>query len=177
MRLLFEIDRKNYENCTHTFVRNSARSIIIRGEKLAMIFSRKDRYYKLPGGGIEQGEDYVTAMIRETLEEVGLTVKPETVREFGYVHRIQKGSHGEGEVFIQDNFYYFCEAEDGEVVPTLTESEKKADYVPVFVEPEAAIAANKAALEAPNLPDTAAAMLEREIRVLEMLLEEDLLGK
>ena len=29
MRLLFEMDKKDYEHCTHRFVRNSARSIII----------------------------------------------------------------------------------------------------------------------------------------------------
>ena len=30
MRLLFDMDLKDYDDCTHTFVRNSARSIIIR---------------------------------------------------------------------------------------------------------------------------------------------------
>ena len=29
MRLLFEMDKKDYEHCTHRFVRSSARSIII----------------------------------------------------------------------------------------------------------------------------------------------------
>ncbi len=174
MRLLFEIDRKNYENCTHTFVRNSARSIILRGGKLAMIYSQKLGFYKLPGGGIEEGEDYVAAMIRETREEVGLTVKPETVREYGYVHRIQKGSHGDAECFVQDNFYYFCEAEEGAAAPDLTEKEKAVGFVPVFVEPEEAIAQNRAVLESEeDLSETAAAMLEREIRVLEMLLAEN----
>ena len=33
MRLLFEMDKKDYEHCTHRFVRNSARSIIIRDGK------------------------------------------------------------------------------------------------------------------------------------------------
>lgn len=33
MRLLFEMDKKDYDNCTHTFTRNSARSIIINNYK------------------------------------------------------------------------------------------------------------------------------------------------
>lgn len=88
MRLLFEMDKKDYEYCTHRFVRNSARSIIIRDGKIAMIHSLKYDYYKFPGGGIENGENPVEAMIRETREEAGLVVKPETVKEYGYVHRM-----------------------------------------------------------------------------------------
>ena len=45
MRLLFELDKKDYENCTYRTVRNSARSIIIRDGKLAMIYSKKNGYY------------------------------------------------------------------------------------------------------------------------------------
>lgn len=41
MRLLFEMDKKDYDECTHTFTRDSARSIIIMGGRIAMIHSRK----------------------------------------------------------------------------------------------------------------------------------------
>ena len=90
MRLLFEMDKKDYDQCTHTFTRNSARSIIIRDGKVAMIHSIKYDYYKFPGGGIENDGDPVEAMIRETREEAGLVVVPESIKEYGYVHRIQR---------------------------------------------------------------------------------------
>lgn len=45
-------------------------------------------------------------MMRETMEEAGLKVIPETVREYGFVHRIQKSSVDETECFIQDNYCY-----------------------------------------------------------------------
>lgn len=41
MRLLFKIDKKDYENCTSKYVRNSARSIIIKDNKIAMVHSEK----------------------------------------------------------------------------------------------------------------------------------------
>lgn len=66
MRLLFELDKKDYGDCAHTFRRNSARSILIRDGKLAMIHSQTHACYKFPGGGIEAGEDPIAAMIRET---------------------------------------------------------------------------------------------------------------
>ena len=103
MRLLFEMDKKDYENCTHSFVRNSARSIIISNKKLAMIHSMKYDYYKFPGGGIENGENPIDAMIRETREEAGLVVKPETAKEYGYVHRVQRSGKDATECFKHHN--------------------------------------------------------------------------
>ncbi|MBY5034417.1 hypothetical protein K6V78_04985 [Streptococcus gallolyticus] len=41
MRLLFEMDKKDYQDCTRTYVRNSARSIIISDGKVAMVHSAK----------------------------------------------------------------------------------------------------------------------------------------
>ena len=101
MRLLFEMDKKDYGGCTRSFTRDSARSIIIRDGKIAMIHSQKYDYYKLPGGGIEPGESDVDALIRETAEEAGLNVIPDSIREYGYVHRIQKSTVEEDEYFIQ----------------------------------------------------------------------------
>ena len=103
------MDKKDYDQCTHTFTRNSARSIIIRDGKVAMIHSLKYDYYKFPGGGIENGEDPVEAMIWETQEEAGLVVIPESVREYGYVHRIQRSGKDITECFVQDNYYYLCD--------------------------------------------------------------------
>ena len=90
MRLLFSMDLQDYDDCDHRFVRNSARSVILQGGKISMIHSLQYDYYKFPGGGIEDGEDPVEAMIRETREEAGLVVVPASVRPYGYVHRAQR---------------------------------------------------------------------------------------
>ena len=107
MRLLFELDKNDYAHCTHTFVRDSARSIILKNGLVAMVHSLKYDYYKFPGGGIEVGETVVEAMVRETLEEAGLVVIPDSIKEYGYVHRVQKSKADETERFVQDNYYFF----------------------------------------------------------------------
>lgn len=168
MRLLFEIDKQDYADCTYTFVRNSARSIILRGGKVAMIHSLKQDYYKFPGGGIEADETPVEAMIRETREEAGLVVRPETVREYGLVHRIQRGGVDPNECFIQDNFYYLCDAEAEILSPQMEDYEAEAGFTLEFVDARHAIRTNReSALE--NRYQT---MLLREARALEMLIEE-----
>lgn len=56
MRLLFEMDKKDYSDGGKIFSRPSIRGIIVRNGKIAMIHSLKYDYYKLPGGGAEQRE-------------------------------------------------------------------------------------------------------------------------
>ena len=171
MRLLFEMDLHDYDDCTHSFVRNSARSIIIRDGKVAMVHSLKYDYYKFPGGGIEQGENPVEAMIRETREEAGLVVIPETVREYGFVHRIQKSTSDPTEAFVQDNFYYLCDAQDAVVSQDLDGYESKENYTLEFVDPGTATRKNRDVAQSPYNR----MMFEREARVLEMLTAEGLL--
>ena len=171
MRLLFEMDRHDYDQCTRSFVRDSARSIIIRDHKAAMIHSLKYNYYTFPGGGIESGESRVAAMIRETREEAGLVVIPESVREFGYVHRIQRSTSDPTECFIQDNYYYLCNALEEAVSQDLDDYESEESYVLEFIDPRTAIRANRAVAESPY----SRVMFEREAKVLEMLMAEGLL--
>ena len=171
MRLLFEMDKKDYENCTHSFVRDSARSIIISDKKLAMIHSKKYDYYKFPGGGIENGETPIAAMMRETREETGLVVKLETIKEYGYVHRIQKSDTDDTECFVQDNYYYLCQVEDEVVAQCLDNYEAQENFVLEYVAPQVAIMRNRSVGQSPYNP----LMFEREAKVIELLMAEGLI--
>ncbi|MBQ0167125.1 MAG: NUDIX domain-containing protein [Treponema sp.] len=77
--------------------------------RIVMAYVSKYGYYKFPGGGIHDDEDKVAALIRETAEETGLEVIPESVIEAGVVGRRQKSIVTGNTVFSQDNFYYFCD--------------------------------------------------------------------
>ncbi len=172
MRLLFALDKKDYGACMRTFVRNSSRSIIIRGGRIAMIHSRKYDYYKFPGGGIEPGETPEDALIRETREEAGLIVIPESIQEYGYVHRIQRSPGDERECFVQDNFYYLCRAEYKPGRQDLDDYESEEGFTPVFIEAETAIFANRRKDHGPGKQ----VGIEREARVLELLISEGYFG-
>lgn len=171
MRLLFDMDRMDYGECSHTFTRNSARSIIIRNGKIAMLHSLEYDHYEFPGGGIEKGETPIEAMIRETKEEAGLIVIPESIKEYGYVHRIQKSDKDPTECFVQDNYFYLCDAEEGLFFQNEDEYEPEEFYQLEFIEPDSAIRRNR------NIKKAGASqmMLEREIRVLETLISEGLI--
>ena len=168
MRLLFEMDRGDHSLCDHEFRRPSARAILIRDGRIAMVHSLKYDYYKFPGGGIEAGETPEQAVIRETLEEAGLTVIPGSVREYGLVRRVQRSPVDPTERFLQENYYYLCEARPGQTAQQLDGYEAEERFTPEFVEPETVIRVNRTGEHGPKDPF----MLEREARVLEMLMDE-----
>lgn len=172
MRLLFEMDTKDYDTNGVAFVRHSARCIHIKNGLAAMVHSIKYDYYKFPGGGIEKGESAEHAMIRETQEEAGLIVIPESVREYGYVHRIQKSDHDGEDYFVQDNYYYLCDVEESVQGQILDDYEADEKFTLEYVEPDKAVFVNRNV----DHGQTDQIMLEREAKVLELLKEEGYFG-
>ena len=122
--------------------------------------------YKFAGGGIECGESHEHTLIREVKEETGLTVKPETIREFGSVLRVQRSLCNDDTIFEQENFYYFCETENEISEQNLDEYENDEHFVLEYIEPEKAIDVNR------NHKHFGydQALIEREARVLEKLI-------
>lgn len=169
MRLLFELLPETGIGAGRAAVRPSVRGIIRKQGKVAMIHSLKYDYYKFPGGGIEPGESQEETLIRETLEEAGLAVLPDSIQEYGYVHRVQNRS--DGSIFIQDNYYYLCDTESKPLPQRLDDYEQEERFTLEYVEPGLAITVNRR----PDHGPKDLQMLEREARVLECLLAERLL--
>ena len=168
MRLLFEIDLDDYNKSGKAFIRPSARAIIIKDNKIYMVHSLVYDYYKFPGGGIENGESNIGALIRETAEEAGLVIIKSSIKEYGYVHRIQKSDHDDCDMFIQDNCYYLCNVEGNKINQNLDDYEEYEKFTLELVEPMIAIGANRNK----NHGHKDMIELEREAKVLEILVEE-----
>ena len=165
MKQLFEIDLKDYDESANKFYRPSARGIILKDNKIALVYSMKNHYYKFPGGGIKNNEDKIDALIREVKEEVGLSVIASSIEEFGSVLRTQKGDNC---IFIQENFYYLCNCKDTIEKQNLDDYEKEAEFVLRYVTLDEAIKVNHE-FNSDNLFDLV--MIKREERVLRILKE------
>ena len=171
MRELFVLDKKNYNPNGSIGRRPSVRGIIIRDGKIAMMHSLRYNYYKLPGGGIEGEETLEETLIREVREESGLVVIPDSIKEFGYVRRIEKGKIDD--IFIQENFYFICEAKDELVAQELDDYEADEKFTLEFVSIDEAIKVNVTAnhFEKEEV-STFSGMIDRENKVLLLLKEE-----
>ena len=88
--------------------------------------------------------------------------------EYGYVHRKQKSGYPDVDLFIQDNFYYLCDVEEGTYNQHLDNYEQEEKFTLEYVKPEDAIIINRFFDHGPKNK----MMLEREARVLELLIQE-----
>jgi 8-oxo-dGTP pyrophosphatase MutT (NUDIX family) len=144
MELLREISEgdigvsKNGNEETHYVLRKAARALAFNGEgKIAILFVSKKNYHKLPGGGIESGEDIKTALKREIMEETGCNVEIRPV-DVGTVIEYR-----DGDGLLQVSYCYLSDVtgEPGEVA--FTEKEIRNGFQLKWLDLEEAISALK----------------------------------
>ena len=77
MKLLKQIKDKEFPKNESTLrIREASRAVLFDENKLIpLLFVSKYKYHKLPGGGVEPGEDKTKALLREVKEEVGSKIK------------------------------------------------------------------------------------------------------
>ena len=167
MERLFEIDLKDYRETDEIFRRPSARAIIFQSGRIALVYSKREKYYKFPGGGIEEGESHLDALLRESREEAGVLISRESVREYGYVHRVESTDIPGYDLFVQDNYYYLADATEN-TAQSLDGYEEYEEFTPVLISAEEAIRTNRECDHGPKNQN----MIEREARVLELLVSE-----
>jgi 8-oxo-dGTP diphosphatase len=83
---------------------------------IAVIHAQRDNYYKLPGGGIDPGEDHLVAVQREMQEETGAMIR---VRERGCVAITEEFRNN----LHQLSFCYCADLVDDAGHPNLTKEE------------------------------------------------------
>ena len=111
-------------------IRMAARALILDNEGKAAVLSVSARnYHKLPGGGVEEGEDMETALRRECLEETGCNI--EILEELGKVEelRLKWNQH-------QISHCYLARVSGEKGEPQFTDSEKKAGFELEWFDPE-----------------------------------------
>lgn len=76
MELIKEIYDDDKSINSNFKVREASRAILFdENDKIALLYVGKFNYHKLPGGGIDEGEDKSQALVRECLEEVGAEIE------------------------------------------------------------------------------------------------------
>ena len=175
MRILFSVDYKNYKKNGKVGKRPSARAIIIKDNKIAMVYSQRYDYYKFPGGGIEESETKEDALIREVKEEVGLEVIKDSIKEYGLVIRKEKGKVED--IFIQENFYYLCDITDKVYEQDLDDYENYEGFTLKWVSAYEAIQTNLYHDHKEKNTNRAMHMFEREAKVLRRLINEKIVSE
>ena len=145
MKKILVLDEANYGSLTKEIRRAAVRGIIFKGGKLLMV---KTKYgeVKIPGGGIERGENDLEALIREVSEETGYNIKKDSVKPFGLVEE-KRESLNSAKIWHQNSFCYFANVYDKHQSPSYTRKERKAGYSVMWTTLDEAIRLNKELLD------------------------------
>lgn len=169
MKRLFTIDLQDYAPNWERSKRPTVRAIIEHNGKLALIHKQQYDYYAFPGGGIEDGESYHDALIREVHEETGLRVIPDSIEEFGSALRLNSSHRYANTIFEQENFYYKCAVDSVVDEQQLSAGEAEEGFELEFVSAEDALHKNR---YGDHKEETGGIWIERESKILEILIGE-----
>ena len=166
MREIKIFDPQNYDPTWPVYKRDSARGIIFVEGKLVLVKSKKYGEYKFPGGGIKAGERHEDTLLRETMEEAGMVIVPDTIKPYGKTIVRHKSNQRPQEIFEQVSFYYTCDIDPGGTTSPSPEAgyEVEYGYAPVLATLADAINANRKLLGIPEIP-----WVVRDLAVMEEL--------
>lgn len=156
------------------YKRVAARGIIMKEDRILLIYTKRYDDYSLPGGGVdlEKGELIEEALIREIEEETGAQ-NVQVVKAFGLFEELRPIHYPEYDAMHQISYIYFCEADEvlGEAKP---ESYELANgSIAVWVSLDEAIAHNQEVIM--KNPKSMGLSIERETAVLRLIKERNLL--
>lgn len=167
MKILACYDEKNYADTTKVFEKYNIRGIIMVDGKLAMQKSSAGEY-KIPGGGMEAGETYESALRRELREEVGLVLVEGSMKELGEITEIRRDIFSPDTKYICHSLFFSCEVTEARLEITPTESERKKGYKPAWAAAEEIYETNSRLGVEP--------WIKRDTAFIKMLLEKETEG-
>jgi len=124
------------------FKRLATRAIVLKGEEILLIYTKRYNDYSLPGGGVDPDEDIKKGLLRELHEETG-AVNVKILEEFGYYEEHRPTYYDGYDLIHMISYCYLCDADKklGDASPEQYEIENGS--VPVWKNIHKAIAYNK----------------------------------
>lgn len=158
------LDLRNYKDNAKQFKRKACRAIIKIADDYLFV-SSKYGDYKFPGGGVEDKESNIEALVREVKEETGYNVKKDSISFLGKVIEKRKGI--EDNILVMESFYYICEVEQIRDLQNLDPYEKDYDYKVFWQTLEFAIESNNKCQNLDKCP-----WVTRELKVMKYILNK-----
>lgn len=114
-------------------VRTGARGIVQREDGKIAVFNKKNKNeYKLPGGGVDEGEDLEEAFKREVLEETGCIIS--NIKFIGITEELKSLDN-----FKQISYVYFGKVKEQTNKLNLTQKEIDEGGELIWLTPEEAL--------------------------------------
>ncbi len=143
--------------------RQAARAVVIDGDDLLLLYTRRYDDYSFPGGGLGPGESTQDCLLRELREETGATGV--RVGDYlGYVDEMRPWGRDGFDTMSMRSHFYLCRA-DRVLGASAPETYEVANgMVPVWLDIGAAVAHNEAVLR--SRPGSMGMSIHRETQML-----------
>jgi ADP-ribose pyrophosphatase YjhB (NUDIX family) len=149
--------------------RITARGIIMNGDEILMIYTKRYNDYSFPGGGVDPDEAIEEGLLRELSEETGAQ-NVKIIGAFGRVEELRPIHYPEYDAMHQTSYFYTCSADRTLGVANPEAYEIQNGSEPVWVKLVDAIEHNKKVIEQ-NDPSIGFS-IHRETMVLERIIEK-----
>ena len=154
--------------------RVSTRAIVLEGEQILLLYTRRYNDYSLPGGGVDEGETLEDALVRELKEETGAH-NIRILAEFGMVDEYRPWYRNGIDVMFMRSYCYVCQIDSELGIPDLEEYEHANGMQVCWMNIYDAIAHNRAVMA--NESDSTGLSIVRETLLLEAIAKEYLIGQ
>lgn len=140
MNILQSITHPSLASPKKIFERQAVRGIILKNDEILMIYTSRYDDYTLPGGGIEDQEDHLTALKREMREEAGAIITQ--TQPVGIYEELRPTYYEGYDAMHMLSYIYLCEASDF-IEPEPEEYEIQNGSVPKWIKIKDAIRHNE----------------------------------
>lgn len=148
--------------------RHAARGIVLKDDKILLLYTQRYHDYSLPGGGIDEGEDKVSGLRRELQEETG-AMGVRNIKPFARYDEYRPWYKSDADIIHIISYCYVCDIDD-ELGETAFESYEVSNGMkPLWVNIDVAIAHNE---EVIAKSDKKGLSIERETFLLKVIAEE-----
>ena len=169
MKLLKSTIHPDIQNLSQvTFTRKAARAIVLNGEDILLLYTKRYHDYTLPGGGIDEGESNIEGLIRELQEETGAH-NVTNIKEFGLYEEYRPWYKNDFDIMHMKSYCYVCDIDKELRDTTLEDYEVNNGMTPLWINIHQAIQHNE---ETMAKSEKKGLSIERETFLLKLIVQE-----
>lgn len=157
-----------HANIDNKFTRRASRAIVLKGEDILLLYTKRYHDFSLPGGGIDDGEDNISGLIRELREETGAH-SVTNIKAFGCYEEYRNWHKCDFDVVHMLSYCYTCDIDAQLLTPELEPHEIQNGMTPIWKNIHQAIQHNE---EVIRNSDKKGLSIERETFLLKLIASE-----
>jgi ADP-ribose pyrophosphatase YjhB (NUDIX family) len=169
MRLLKSTIHPDIPKLTNNqFTRKATRAIVLKGEEILLLYTKRYHDYSLPGGGVDKGETITDGLIRELKEETGAD-NVQNIQAFGVYEEYRPWYKNDFDIVHMLSYCFQCTIDDVLQKPELEAHEVSNGMCATWINIHQAIKHNEHTIEHSEKKGLS---IERETFLLKMIAAE-----